>query len=187
MSFRFFLSLRPLIQPFAALASYEAWSPDLSIDQSAEMITVNPTTSDHSLFSIIQEVNSVFHQQWGPQILRSIKNFQKDLPSADHFALPILPLKISNPNLKLSPLPVSLPLALPPLSDRKVWRPTDFTSAQPMFQLVSIPPAKANPSSILKLFHTHVDRSTPMLTLKCPNGKCEIFCPLSLCQPPFNT
>ena len=39
-----------------------------------------------------------------------------------------------------------------------------------MFQLVSSTPAKAHPSSIVKLFRTHVDISTPMFTLKVPNA-----------------
>ena len=151
------------------------------------MITFDPTTSDHSFFSLIREVDSVFHQQWGPQMLRSSKNFQKVLPSADHFVLPILPLKTSNPNLKPSPLPAPLTFPLPPLLDRKVWRPPDFISAQPMFQLVQSHPAKDHPSSIVKLFRTHVDQSTPMFTPKGPNGKCELFCLSSTCQAPFNT
>ena len=129
MTFRFFFSLRHLIQHFEALASYAAWSPNLSIYQSADMITFDPTTSDCSFFSLIQEVDSVFRQQWGPQMLCSIKNFQKDIPSTDNFALPILPLKTSNPNLKPSPIPAALPLPLPLLSDRKFRRPTNSTLA----------------------------------------------------------
>ena len=53
MKFRFFFSFRHLLQPFSALASYAAWYPDLSIYQSADMITVNPTTSDRLFFSLV--------------------------------------------------------------------------------------------------------------------------------------